>query len=107
MLSNNIHCLIIFIIRSEGGFQPLETPLPPVSATAYLYFAHDDCPDLWFAHEQSEDCVVNLWFVVQTMDPRFAQDNPWIAQIHASRISMCINNTSVLILRILHNWHVC
>ena len=59
------------------------------------YFAHEqsqDCPDLWFAHEQSEDCAVNPWFVVQTMDPRFAQDNPWIAQIHASRITYTCSN---------------
>ena len=57
----------------------------------YLYFAHEQSqhfPDLWFAHKQSEDCAVNPWFVVKTMDPRFAQlDNPWIAKIHASRIT--------------------
>ena len=27
----------------------------------------------------------------QTMDPRFAQDNPWIAQFHASRITYTYN----------------
>ena len=46
-----------------------------------------DCPDPCFAHEQSQDCAANPWFVPQTMDPGFAQDNPGIAQIHALRVT--------------------
>ena len=46
-----------------------------------------DCPDLRFAHEQSQDCAANPWFVPQTMDPGFAQDNPGFAQIHALRVT--------------------
>ena len=55
-----------------------------------------NCPDLRFAHEQSQDCAANPWFVQQTMDPGFvpqtmdsgfAQDNPGFAQIHALRVT--------------------
>ena len=46
-----------------------------------------DCPDPCFAHEQSLVCAANPWFVPQTMDPGFAQDNPGIAQIHALRVT--------------------
>ena len=68
------------------------SPFKPslIHVHVYLYFAQEqsqDCPDPWFTHAQSEDCAVNPWFVVQTMNPGFAQDNPWIAQIHASRIT--------------------
>ena len=51
-----------------------------------------DCPDPCFAHEQSQDCAANPWFVPQTMDPGFAQDNPGIAQIHALRVTSICNN---------------
>ena len=37
-----------------------------------------DCPDPCFAHEQFQDCAANPWFLPQTMDPGFAQNNPGI-----------------------------
>ena len=33
------------------------------------------------------ECTDNPWFVAQSIDHYFAQDNPWIAQIHSLRIT--------------------
>ena len=33
------------------------------------------------------ECADNPWFVAQSIDHYFAQDNPWIAQIHSLRIT--------------------
>ena len=37
--------------------------------------------------KQSMDCAANPWFVSQSIDRYFAQDNPWIAQIPGLRIT--------------------
>ena len=36
---------------------------------------------------QSMDCAANPWFVAQSIDRYFAQDSPWIAQIHGLRVT--------------------
>ena len=36
----------------------------------------------------------NPWFVAQSIDHYFAQDNPWIAQIH----SLCITCIAIIII---------
>ena len=51
----------------------------------------------YFAQEQSRqsmECAANPWFVAQSIDHYFAQDNPWIAQTHSLRITWILDHTS-------------
>ena len=40
---------------------------------------------------QSMECATNPYFVAQSIDRYFAQDNPWIAQIHTLRITYILS----------------
>ena len=86
-----VHAHIIMIPVNASFHIKCHSPFKPslIHVHVHIYTLRKNNPRIVPIHglRTRNPRIARSWFVVKTMDPGFAQDNPWIAQIHASRIT--------------------